>query len=66
MDRMSAKDALRLGGRPSAFPVDYLLSQLALLKDEDPQGSVHVVEVDPVIDMWPVIPRGLGHGGLLR
>ncbi len=39
MDRMSAEDALRLGAMPSAFPVGYLLSQLALLKNEDPQGA---------------------------
>jgi predicted HD phosphohydrolase len=39
MDRMSAQDALQLGGTASSFPVDYLLSQLALLKNEDPLGA---------------------------
>ena len=39
MDRMSAEDALRLGGTPTAIPVDYLLSQLELLKNEDPLGA---------------------------
>jgi len=39
MDRMSAQDALQMSGVPSAFPVDYLLSQLELLKDGDPQGA---------------------------
>ena len=39
MDRMSAEDALQLGGPPSAFPVDSLLGQLVLLKDEDPLGA---------------------------
>jgi D-serine deaminase-like pyridoxal phosphate-dependent protein len=28
--------------------------------------AYHVVEDDRVIDVWPVIPRGPGHGGLLR
>lgn len=28
--------------------------------------AYHVVEDDRVIDIWPVIPRGPGHGGLLR
>jgi predicted HD phosphohydrolase len=39
MDRMSAEDALLLEGTPAAFSVDFLLSQLALLKGEDPQGA---------------------------
>jgi predicted HD phosphohydrolase len=39
MDRMSAQDALQMTGMPSAFPVDYLLGQLELLKDGDPQGA---------------------------
>ena len=39
MDRMSAEDARRLGAASSAVPVDYLLRQLVLLKDEDPQGA---------------------------
>ena len=39
MDRMSADDALRLASAPSAVPVDYLLSLLALLKNEDPLGA---------------------------
>ena len=39
MDRMSAEDARHLVGGPSAVPVDYLLSQLVLLKDEDPLGA---------------------------
>ena len=26
----------------------------------------HVVEDDRVVDIWPVIPRGPGHGGLAR
>jgi D-serine deaminase-like pyridoxal phosphate-dependent protein len=28
--------------------------------------AYHVVEDDRVVDVWPVIPRGPGHGGLLR
>ncbi len=28
--------------------------------------AYHVVEGDRVVDIWPVIPRGPGHGGLLR
>lgn len=28
--------------------------------------AYHVVEGDHVIDIWPVVPRGPGHGGLLR
>jgi D-serine deaminase-like pyridoxal phosphate-dependent protein len=28
--------------------------------------AYHVVENDRVVDIWPVIPRGPGHGGLLR
>jgi D-serine deaminase-like pyridoxal phosphate-dependent protein len=28
--------------------------------------AYHVVEDDRVIDIWPVVPRGPGHGGLLR
>jgi D-serine deaminase-like pyridoxal phosphate-dependent protein len=28
--------------------------------------AYHVVQDDRVIDIWPVIPRGPGHGGLLR
>ena len=28
--------------------------------------AYHVVEDDRVVDIWPVIPRGPGHGGLLR
>ena len=28
--------------------------------------AYHVVEDDQVVDIWPVIPRGPGHGGLLR
>jgi D-serine deaminase-like pyridoxal phosphate-dependent protein len=28
--------------------------------------AYHVVEDDHVVDIWPVIPRGPGHGGLLR
>jgi D-serine deaminase-like pyridoxal phosphate-dependent protein len=28
--------------------------------------AYHVVEDDHVVDVWPVIPRGPGHGGLLR
>jgi len=39
MDRMSAQDALRMAGTPSAFRVDYLVTQLGLLKNEDPQGA---------------------------
>jgi D-serine deaminase-like pyridoxal phosphate-dependent protein len=27
--------------------------------------AYHVVEGDRVIDIWPVIPRGPGHGGLI-
>jgi predicted HD phosphohydrolase len=39
MDRMSAEDALQLAGTSAAFPVDSLLSQLVLLKNEDPLGA---------------------------
>lgn len=28
--------------------------------------AFHVVEEDRVVDIWPVIPRGPGHGGLLK
>jgi D-serine deaminase-like pyridoxal phosphate-dependent protein len=28
--------------------------------------AYHVIEDDHVVDIWPVIPRGPGHGGLLR
>ena len=28
--------------------------------------AYHVVEDDHVVDVWPVIPRGPGHGGLIR
>ena len=28
--------------------------------------AYHVVDEDRVVDIWPVIPRGPGHGGLLR
>jgi D-serine deaminase-like pyridoxal phosphate-dependent protein len=28
--------------------------------------AYHVLEDDHVVDIWPVIPRGPGHGGLLR
>jgi len=28
--------------------------------------AYHVIEGDRVVDIWPVIPRGPGHGGLLR
>ena len=28
--------------------------------------AYHVVDDDRVVDIWPVIPRGPGHGGLLR
>jgi D-serine deaminase-like pyridoxal phosphate-dependent protein len=28
--------------------------------------AYHVVEGDQVVDIWPVVPRGPGHGGLLR
>jgi D-serine deaminase-like pyridoxal phosphate-dependent protein len=28
--------------------------------------AYHVVEGDEVVDIWPVIPRGPGHGGLIR
>jgi D-serine deaminase-like pyridoxal phosphate-dependent protein len=28
--------------------------------------AYHVVEDDRVVDIWPVIPRGPGHGGLVR
>jgi D-serine deaminase-like pyridoxal phosphate-dependent protein len=28
--------------------------------------AYHVLEGDHVVDIWPVIPRGPGHGGLLR
>lgn len=28
--------------------------------------AYHVVEDERVVDIWPVIPRGPGHGGLLR
>jgi D-serine deaminase-like pyridoxal phosphate-dependent protein len=28
--------------------------------------AYHVVEDDRVVDIWPVVPRGPGHGGLLR
>jgi D-serine deaminase-like pyridoxal phosphate-dependent protein len=28
--------------------------------------AYHVIEDDRVVDIWPVIPRGPGHGGLLR
>lgn len=28
--------------------------------------AYHVVEGERVVDIWPVIPRGPGHGGLLR
>jgi D-serine deaminase-like pyridoxal phosphate-dependent protein len=27
--------------------------------------AYHVVEDDRVVDIWPVIPRGPGHGGLI-
>jgi D-serine deaminase-like pyridoxal phosphate-dependent protein len=27
--------------------------------------AYHVVENDRVVDIWPVVPRGPGHGGLL-
>jgi D-serine deaminase-like pyridoxal phosphate-dependent protein len=27
--------------------------------------AYHVVEGDRVVDVWPVIPRGPGHGGLI-
>jgi D-serine deaminase-like pyridoxal phosphate-dependent protein len=27
--------------------------------------AYHVVESDVVVDIWPVVPRGAGHGGLL-
>lgn len=39
MDRMSAADALQLAGTPAVFPVDFLLSQLALLRGEDAQAA---------------------------
>jgi predicted HD phosphohydrolase len=42
MDRMSAEDALELGGMSPAFPVEYLLSQLKLLKNDDPHGPAAV------------------------
>jgi predicted HD phosphohydrolase len=35
MDQMSEGDAIRLAGTSWAFPVDYLVSQLELLKDMD-------------------------------
>ena len=35
MDRMSQEDAIQMAGTPPAFPMDYLVSQLELLKDED-------------------------------
>ncbi len=35
MDRMSPEDAIQVGGTTSAVSVDYLVSQLELLKDED-------------------------------
>ncbi|GAH75630.1 unnamed protein product, partial [marine sediment metagenome] len=25
----------------------------------------HVVEDDTVVDIWPIVPRGPGHGGIL-
>ena len=28
--------------------------------------AYHVLEDDHVVDIWPVVPRGPGHGGLLR
>jgi D-serine deaminase-like pyridoxal phosphate-dependent protein len=28
--------------------------------------AYHVVEDDRVVDVWPIVPRGPGHGGLLR
>jgi D-serine deaminase-like pyridoxal phosphate-dependent protein len=28
--------------------------------------AYHVLEEDRVVDLWPVIPRGPGHGGVLR
>jgi len=28
--------------------------------------AYHVVEDDVVVDVWPVVPRGPGHGGLIR
>jgi D-serine deaminase-like pyridoxal phosphate-dependent protein len=28
--------------------------------------AYHVVEDDRIVDIWPVVPRGPGHGGLLR
>jgi D-serine deaminase-like pyridoxal phosphate-dependent protein len=28
--------------------------------------AYHVVEDDRVADIWPIIPRGPGHGGLIR
>jgi D-serine deaminase-like pyridoxal phosphate-dependent protein len=28
--------------------------------------AYHVVEGDRVVDIWPIVPRGPGHGGLLR
>jgi len=28
--------------------------------------AYHVVEDDRVVDIWPIVPRGPGHGGLIR
>jgi D-serine deaminase-like pyridoxal phosphate-dependent protein len=28
--------------------------------------AYHVVDGDEVVDIWPVVPRGPGHGGLIR
>ncbi len=28
--------------------------------------AFHVVDDDIVVDIWPVIPRGPGHGGLIN
>jgi D-serine deaminase-like pyridoxal phosphate-dependent protein len=28
--------------------------------------AYHVIEDDRVVDVWPIVPRGPGHGGLLR
>jgi predicted HD phosphohydrolase len=39
MDRMTAEEGIQLGSGPSAFPVDFLVGQLELLKGTDPGGG---------------------------
>jgi D-serine deaminase-like pyridoxal phosphate-dependent protein len=28
--------------------------------------AYHVMEQDRIVDIWPIVPRGPGHGGLLH